>query len=107
MTQLKRPEYPVGMTVETEINTFNVGSKNCPACDGRGKILLADSEHYKCPNCKGQGSKSVSTPCKKIIQMTVRTITMIINRHGQQISYECVHEGRLSIYGENELRKAV
>jgi RecJ-like exonuclease len=107
MTQLKKPDYPIGCVVETEVASLKIESTPCIACKGKTVIKLDDEVSYKCPRCKGSGKDTTSTRCKKIIQMTVRTITMIINKHGQQISYECINEGRLTIYGENELRKAV
>jgi ribosomal protein L37AE/L43A len=106
MIKLKRPDYQVGQTVETEINSFDVKTVDCPACENTGHVRLKDDIPYGCPRCKRKGTETISTPCKKAIQMTVRTITMVINKHGMEIRYECINEGRLQIYGENELRKA-
>jgi hypothetical protein len=107
MTSLKKPSYPVGCVVEAEINSIKIDSTPCLGCKGKTVVKLDDDISYQCPRCKGTGKDTVSNRYKKVIQMTVKTITMVINRHGQQISYECTHEGRLMIYGENELRKAV
>lgn len=107
MIKLKRPDYTVGETVETEINTFEIKTKLCTACEGEKTILAKNNLAYKCPECDGKGEERSSEPCKKIIQMVVRKITMIIDKHGMQTVYECFNDGKTPIYGENELRKAV